>query len=210
MPAPPPSPPPPPPLPPQAPKSSQTPLKTSSTISPFIQSLQEAPPASNLPHSPAIPPTGPYFCYGTLMDPSLLQGLLNLPTLPMLRPARIVEYTVKLWGPYPALFRAEGENAVDGANVVMGTVFEVESVEQAERLAEYETGAYRACPCRILYADGEEEAEGWTFMYVGNLGDVSEGVFDLGKWLGEEEEDEEEDEAEEEEAGGEMIAGGGT
>jgi len=173
------------------------------------------------------------------MDPSLLRSILDLRTLPKLRPARILGYTVKLWGPYPALFRAEvgGEGVVGGEGevgsvverdgegvevegestmevvtdvveeeefVVKGRVFEVESVEQAERLQEYESSAYRAVGVRILFADGEEPwaVEGWVFMFVGNPRDVEEGVWDLEGFLREGwwEEEGEEEEVDEDEA----------
>ncbi|CAG7915908.1 unnamed protein product [Penicillium olsonii] len=44
------------------------------------------------------------FFYGTLMDPDTLCKVLGLSRPPpLMRPARIIGYQIKLWGPYPAL-----------------------------------------------------------------------------------------------------------
>ncbi|KAL5341010.1 hypothetical protein BJX70DRAFT_85391 [Aspergillus crustosus] len=125
--------------------------------------------------------TGPYFFYGTLSSPSLLQEIISLDIQPTLRPASITGYELKLWGPDPALVKME-----DGDGVVHGFEYHVESVEHAGRLAEYETGNYRAVPCEICYSDsdGEELVEqGQTFLYVGDDRDLHEGEFDLNGWL---------------------------
>ena len=70
-------------------------------------------------------------------------------------------------------------------NVVRGMVFNVDTEIMGGRLAEYETKAYHAAPCRIQYTDGGEpsEANGWTFKYAGNPMDVNDGAFDLNVWL---------------------------
>ena len=44
-----------------------------------------------------------YFFNGTLMDPKTLAEVLRLPIRPKCYPAKIVGYSCKLWGPYPAL-----------------------------------------------------------------------------------------------------------
>lgn len=128
---------------------------------------------------PFAPPTGPYFFYGTLMDPSFLSEVLNLPQKPTIRPAELIGYSLKLWGQYPALV-----NGPTGA-VVEGMVCEIETEKHAKRLAQYETSAYDRAPCRIRFTDGKEpeEVSGTTFVYAGNPMDVSEGRFDLGVWL---------------------------
>jgi gamma-glutamylcyclotransferase (GGCT)/AIG2-like uncharacterized protein YtfP len=158
----------------------------SSNISPFILKLRSAPEGyffkseggSEQPDLFA-PPTGPYFFYGTLSDPAFLSEVLNLSEKPTLRPAMLMGYTVKLWGPYPAL--------VDGPTgaTVEGMVYEVGSEKHGERLAEYETSAYTTAPCRIRFTDGEkpEEVSGTTFKYAGNPLDIDEGQFDLKLWL---------------------------
>src|SRR5271168_2125876 len=72
-----PPPPPPPPLPLPSTKHTQAARKLSSTISPFIQKLQQPPHHSWVESEQRqetvdvlAPQLGPYFCYGTLMDPS--------------------------------------------------------------------------------------------------------------------------------------------
>ena len=113
------------------------------------------------------------------MDPPLLSEILGLPERPMLRPAKVVGYSLKLWGQYPALV-----NGPAGA-VVEGTAYGVEDAKQAERLVEYETRAYHPSPCRILFTDGKEPeaATGLTFTYGRNPTDIREGTFDLDTWL---------------------------
>jgi hypothetical protein len=55
-------------------------------------------------------------------------------------------------------------------------------VEDAERLAAYETSNYQPESFPIMYTDGEQPAEelGSTFKFVGNLRYLSEGQFDSG------------------------------
>lgn len=125
------------------------------------------------------PPTGPYFVYGTLMDLSMLGDVLGLEKEPKLRPAKIKGYSRKLWGQYPAMQEVPGDAEVSGS------VYQVQSVAHAKRLAEYETNSYRAMPCHIHYIDGKEPTEefGYVFMYVGNPRDLRDGEFDLTQWL---------------------------
>jgi gamma-glutamylcyclotransferase (GGCT)/AIG2-like uncharacterized protein YtfP len=154
--------------------------------SPFILKVRSAPAEWFYwpPEPPAQvdlfePPTGPYFVYGTLMDPRMLADVLGVQEKPELRPAKIVGYSRQLWGQYPAM--QEGPQGAD----VSGAVYHVQSVAQAKRLAEYETNSYRAKPCLIQYTDGKEPAEdlGHVFMFVGNPRDLQPGDFDLEKWL---------------------------
>ena len=151
----------------------------------YISKLKAAPPDYFFrPPSPSkgvdlfAAPTGPYFFYGTLTDPSMIRDILELETEPELRPARIVGYKCGLWGQYPALLDARG-------SVVEGAVYHVETVEHGERLAAYETNNYKTHPCRISYTDGEEPSEGigYTFKFRGDQKDLSEGTFDLRVWL---------------------------
>ena len=161
-------------------------MKLSSKISPFIQRLQQAPAGywfepeeRSDPINVLAPRMGSYFCYGTLMDPALLSEILSLPEIPTLRPAKLVGYSLKLWGQYPALI-----NGPPGA-VIEGMVYEVEHGEHAQRLAKYETQVYSPVPCLIRFIDGKEpeEVTGTTFKYVGNPMHLKEGAFDLGVWL---------------------------
>lgn len=61
----------------------------------------------------------------------------------------------------------------------------VRTTQDAERLAAYETGNYRAEDCLIRYIDGKEPSEdlGYTFKYVGDPRELTEGQFDLKVWL---------------------------
>lgn len=125
------------------------------------------------------PPAGPYFFYGTLMDPGILIEVLKLKEQPTLRPAELIGYSCKTWGQYPAL--------IDGPRgaIVAGAMYEVHSEEHAARLAEYETKAYRTAPCEIRFLDGEEPSKmyGMTFRYSGPKSDLDEGDFRLNTWL---------------------------
>ncbi|KAL3468101.1 hypothetical protein BJX64DRAFT_246882 [Aspergillus heterothallicus] len=171
-----PPPPPPPPPPPERPRTKVTPivvkLKTSS-LREFIKPVHHP---TYDPNKPA--PTGPYFFYGTLADPSLLSEILNLEHKPFLRPAKISGYECRLWGQYPALLEAPGE-------VVHGHVYHVATEKYAQRLAEYETTNYSAQACHITYTGGEEPSEikGHTFKFVGDSTDLEDGKFDLEVWL---------------------------
>ena len=179
--------PPPPPLPATVDSPRQIPtIKHSTRVSPFIRKLQSAPRGYGFETSTPLGPIdtfaprcGPFFFYGTLMDPQLLSEILSLPKLPTLRPAKLKGYSLKLWGQYPALIGGKT------AEVVEGMLYHVEEPKHAERLAEYETSAYRPAPCIIDVMDGEHSTEiiGTTFKYIGNPLDISDGTFDLNTWL---------------------------
>ncbi|RDW61781.1 gamma-glutamylcyclotransferase family protein [Aspergillus mulundensis] len=184
----PPRPPPPPPPPPETPDSKVSPIVGRTAPTPFLQST----PAS----SSATPaPTGPYFFYGTLSEPSLLSEILKLDTVPHLRPARITGYAVRMWGAYPALVSVHKQNDDsafesdgDPDSVVTGFVYRVETVQHAERLALYDARNYRPEPCLITYADAygdwkelvEERELGWVFRFVGDHHELSHGDLDPG------------------------------
>lgn len=164
---------------PQPPKNSK--LKESR----FVQKLRSAPPGYfyQAPDPPPFTdlfaaPTGPYFFYGTLSDPSMLREILGLQSEPKLRPAFILGYKCKLWGQYPALLDCPG-------STVEGMAYKVQTTEHGEKLAAYETNNYQTRPCRIRYLDKEDPSQvlGYTFMFVGNEHDLSEGDFDLKVWL---------------------------
>jgi hypothetical protein len=161
-------------------------MKLNSKISPFIEKLQQAADGYCFKREERPDPIyvlatrlGSHFCYGSLTDPALLSETLGLAEMRTLRPAKLVSYSLKLWGQYPAL--------VDVAPraVVEGMVYDVEHEKHAERLAEYETQAYWPTLCLIHVTDSEEpkEVTGMTFKYVGNPLDIGEGDFDLSVWL---------------------------
>ena len=93
-----------------------------------------------------------FFFYGSLMDPLRLQDVLQLPELPVLKPARVKSYKIMLWGQYPAL--------VDGPNnsYVDGIAYFVETEQQQKMLEHYETDVYSVEGIRIT-VDGKEVSE---------------------------------------------------
>lgn len=103
-----------------------------------------------------------YFFYGTLMDPSTLAKVLQLPEPPTMRPAKVVGFHTKLWGPYPTLLHGPSGHEVDGLT------YEILSEKQHDRLCAYETDKYRFQPCMIDFLDGAvgvgKMVEGVTFM----------------------------------------------
>ncbi|KGO71755.1 hypothetical protein PITC_027680 [Penicillium italicum] len=131
------------------------------------------------PQNEGPAPTGPYFFYGSLQDQSLLADLLDLKQASHLRPAYIEGYKCKLWGHYPALLSGDPEDTVTGA------VYEVRKTEDAEKLAAYEGPSYTTISCSIRYVDDKSprQAEGYAFLFVGNVRDLDEGSFDLKLWL---------------------------
>ena len=109
----------------------------------------------------------------------MVAEILNLGHEPSMRPAKIVGYSCKLWGQYPAV-----QDGPQGA-VVTGAAYNVQTVSHGKKLADYETKNYQIKPCTIEYTDGLEPAEvmGYVFMFGGNKRDLSEGTFDLQTWL---------------------------
>lgn len=142
-------------------------------------------------------PTGPYFFYGTLMDPRMLSEVLGLredeqqqqqQQLPILRPGYITGYyySRRLWGQYPALVVREGNSDdSDSTGIIEGMVYTVRTVDDAQKLAAYETGNYGAQSCVVIYTDGKEPAReaGSVFVFCGDGNELQEGRFDLGEWL---------------------------
>ena len=113
-----------------------------------------------------------YFFYGTLMDLVTLSKVLHLRTRAYVYPAKVIGYSCKLWGPYPALL-----DGPPGA-IVCGRAYEVQSLAEAEILQAYETENYRAKSCLIDLQDGRL-VEGKTFMWKADKACLKEGVFDL-------------------------------
>ena len=90
---------------------------------------------------------GWYFFYGTLMDSSTLAKVLQVAKPPQLRPARVIGYQIRLWGPYPALIDGPPGHAVEGV------ACEILSQKHLDRLIAYETEKYyiHACDIHFLY-----------------------------------------------------------
>ena len=141
---------------------------------------------STPPPQPYIYEPHYYFFYGTLANPSILKGVLNLPESsdPVLHPAKVYGYELTNWGQYKAL--VDGE---PGA-VVEGHGYFVESAEHEYKLAYYETNAYTLAPCNLYFIDGgpdgctedEKPTPGYTFKYAGNAQSLKEGRFDRALW----------------------------
>ncbi|KAI0888577.1 uncharacterized protein GGS22DRAFT_184156 [Annulohypoxylon maeteangense] len=119
-----------------------------------------------------------YFFYGTLTRPDILKRILDLDHDPVMRPAKIIGYSLAKWGDYKALI--DGETGEE----VAGTAYEVRSSEHAYKLAYYETNAYEVMPCLIDYTDGQEpiQSSGSTFKYAGDAAALKEGRFDKKLW----------------------------
>lgn len=172
-----------PPVPPPLPEPS---LSKNDKTSKFVLKVKAAPEGyffqdsvTSSPPNISGAPTGPYFFYGTLMDKGMLRDILGLTHTPQLRPAKIIGYTCRSWGQYPAL--------VDGemGEVVEGMVYQVTSQKDAERLAEYETSNYKARPVLVDYTDGADPVQqsGWAFVFNGRLSELGKDKFDLATWL---------------------------
>ncbi|KAK8017389.1 hypothetical protein PG993_013715 [Apiospora rasikravindrae] len=119
------------------------------------------------PHSPPPPPQYEpihYFSYGTLTNPGVLANVLGIEQAPLLRPAKIIGYSLTNWGDYKAL--------IDGkpGEEVVGAACEITSADHEHKLAYYETSAYFLAPCLMDFTDGQEPAQvsGNTFMYAGD------------------------------------------
>lgn len=118
------------------------------------------------------------FFYGSLMDPEVLQAILNLPDLPTTRPATIFGFRVKMWGIYPALVPCSSGSGVTG------TVWKVTSEAQFDRLAAYETAAYRWDECDAVLEGGEVLGNCRTFCWAGepDSRELEDGSFDLERY----------------------------
>ncbi|KAJ5219125.1 uncharacterized protein N7498_001224 [Penicillium cinerascens] len=161
----------PPPPPPPPPQYRRTEVKLRST--PLSQHFFTQTPKARGPA-----PTGPYFFYGSLLDPCILVEILGLDTEPELRPAYLEGFASKLWGQYPALVESPD-------SVVEGAVYNVQTVVDAQKLADYETRNYTPVARDIRYSDGRfpTQQAGHVFVFDGNPTDLSEGTFDLRVWL---------------------------
>lgn len=154
-------------------------------LSPYEVMLRSAPPdyLTNLEGATQeheLPPEYPvyYFFYGTLTIPSTLKRIIDLREEPILRKAKVIGYALAKWGDYPAMI--DGEQGQE----VFGYAYLVQSEEEAQKLAYYETNAYRVQACWVFFTDDEEpsEAPGKTFMYAGDAQALLEQRFDRKLW----------------------------
>ncbi|OTA95323.1 hypothetical protein M434DRAFT_393898 [Hypoxylon sp. CO27-5] len=119
-----------------------------------------------------------YFLYGTLTRPEMLKQVLDLDHKPIMRPAKIIGYSLTKWGDYNALI--DGEPGQE----VTGMAYEVKSPEHEYNLAYYETNAYELAPCLIDFTDGKQPGQviGSTFKYAGDAVALKESRFDRKLW----------------------------
>jgi hypothetical protein len=70
-------------------------------------------------------------------------------------------------------------------SVVEGAVYILQTVADAQKLADYETRNYTPVVRDIRYSDGQSPAQqaGYVFLFTGNPNDLSEGTFNLKVWL---------------------------
>jgi hypothetical protein len=119
------------------------------------------------------------FFYGSLMDPDVLQALLNLPDLPQMQPATITGgCRIKMWGIYPTLVPSSSS---EGGSV-KGMLWETTADKQIDRLAAHETAAYRSEECEVVLVGSGEVIRGCrTFCWAGEADskELEEGCFDL-------------------------------
>ncbi|KAI1141979.1 hypothetical protein F5Y05DRAFT_422248 [Hypoxylon sp. FL0543] len=171
-----------PPTPPPLPPQSSTP-RISQKPSQYLRDLEVA--GDDVWKTTAIASASPrkyapktYFFYGTLTRPEILKQVLDLDYEPIMRPAKIVGYSLTKWGDYNALIDGEpGEE-------VTGMAYEVSSLEHEYKLAYYEANAYELVPCLIDYTDGKQPSQviGSTFKYPGDAAALKEGRFDRKLW----------------------------
>ncbi|KAI1382675.1 uncharacterized protein F4822DRAFT_440951 [Hypoxylon trugodes] len=119
-----------------------------------------------------------YFFYGTLTQPATLKRVLDLDYELVMRPAKIIGYSLTKWGDYNALI--DGETGEE----VVGMAYEVQSPEHEFKLAYYETNAYKLAPCLIYFTDGRApvQVSGKTFKYAGDAVALREQRFDRKLW----------------------------
>ena len=134
---------------------------------------------ANMPGEPLHPFY--MFFYGSLMVPEVLQAILNLPELPTTRPATISGFRIKMWDIYPTLISC----CCCCSGSVTGTVWKVTSEAQFDRLAAYETAAYRWDECDAVLEGGEVLLRNYrTLCWAGepDSRELEGGSFDLERY----------------------------
>ena len=111
------------------------------------------------------------------MDPEVLQAIPDLPELPTIRPATISGFRIKMWGIYPTLIPCHSGR-------VTGTVWKVTSEAHFDRLAAYETAAYRWDECDAVLEGGEVLRNCRTFCWAAepDSKELEDGSFDLERY----------------------------
>lgn len=118
------------------------------------------------------------FFYGSLMDPEVIQAVLDLPGLPTTIPATVSGFQIKMWGIYPALIPSNDDGKV------VGCVWEVKSEDQFKRLAAYETAAYTWVECSVVLENGTVIEGCRSFCWAGepDSKELEVGSFDLERY----------------------------
>jgi len=118
------------------------------------------------------------FFYGSLMDPTTLCNILETSSTPILYPARLSGYNMKMWGPYPAITKSSSEDTAS----IDGMLFRLDKQSQFDKLADYETEAYTwsQVDVEVQGRDGcSQTVSARVFVWAGSLKQLSEGRFDL-------------------------------
>jgi gamma-glutamylcyclotransferase (GGCT)/AIG2-like uncharacterized protein YtfP len=137
--------------------------------------------SSNNPDFTSSSQSNVYFVYGSLMDPSTLQSVLQTTFPPTLHPATLTGYHIRMWGSYPALLPSSPSSSVHGM------VFEINAFEHAkqiqQRLEEYEGPNYKLEECIVEVQgrgdEGVRRVRARVFGWIGGEEELKEGVFDL-------------------------------
>lgn len=122
------------------------------------------------------------FVYGSLMNPEVMQVMLQLPSPPTYRLAKARGMRLRMWGIYPALIRS---NEDDSSQIeVAGRVYVIEHLDHFNRLQEYETNAYTWVSCDVEYEDGTHEQKCRTFVWAGapDSQELEDGTFDAERY----------------------------
>ncbi|CAL1710967.1 unnamed protein product [Somion occarium] len=116
------------------------------------------------------------FFYGTLSLPHVLKRVLSLTNTPPLQSAFVFGYSVKMWGPYPALVQLkESDDEATDKEPVEGKAFWA-SEEQIRLLTQHEGENYALAPIAVHI--GQTVTSGYTFVWCGYPEEVDEGAFD--------------------------------
>lgn len=120
-----------------------------------------------------------YVFYEILTSPATLQRIVDLPEDPKMGKAKLVGYALEQWGDYPALIDGEQDQEVPGY------AYFVQSEEEAQKFAYYETNTYEEAHGLIYFVVNKEPAEapGKTFVYAGNANALLEQRFDCKLWM---------------------------
>ncbi|EEH40829.1 hypothetical protein PAAG_02805 [Paracoccidioides lutzii Pb01] len=140
------------------------------------------------------------FVYGSLMDLDVLQYVVGSPRRPPpLRPARLKNYKMKMWGIYPTLIPSsndsssnkssgnESRGGKENVDEISGALYLVEHPVQFALLEQYESSAYTWHRCVADFTDdggSTTEQSGFecrTFVWRGDpdSAELTDGKFDL-------------------------------